>query len=67
MHTQSDEKAKQICGRLLATIKVLKILRKNKDEESIKSIEKCFAKNGTYVKKTKKLDGILKQFAESIF
>jgi len=67
MDTLSVEKAKRICGRLLATIKVLKVLRKKKNEEGIQNIEKCFSKSGTHIKKVKRLDGLLKQFSENIF
>jgi hypothetical protein len=60
-------KIKKSTGRLLACIWVIKKLRREENLTELENIEHCFSKDGTYVKKVKTLDMILKKYVWLVF
>ena len=54
-------------GRLLASVQMLRFLAQRGRHDDVAKIESCFSACGTYVRKQRKLDRILKDLWQEVF
>lgn len=52
-------RVRRTVGRLLAALRLMSHLRKVNDTKTLAKLEKCFAADWSYVRKTKELDKLL--------
>ena len=54
---------RRMVGRLLMAMKAMNYLRQKQDFETLAKLERCFAPDWSYVRKTRKLDEILRSLS----
>jgi len=54
-------------GRLLAALRLMHHLRQSHDYTELARVERCFAPDFSYVRKTRELDSIIRAYRGTVF